>query len=109
MVGRFASLVVMMALGSALFGCSNDDDEREQCERMCDFIAACGEGAYADCTDAGIDNCVENIEDASDGCQTAIEDFTDCWDAHPTCEELAAECQSSLTGFVNECSDEFGA
>jgi hypothetical protein len=104
MVGKYVSMLVLVALGGSLFGCSGAD-EREQCERMCEFLEECSEMA---CPDDGIDNCVENVKNASDDCQSAIEEFTDCWDEHPQCDALTSECLDSALDFATECDGEFG-
>jgi hypothetical protein len=104
MVGKYGSILVLVVLGSSLFGCSGDDF-REQCESMCEFVSACSDMA---CPDNGVDNCVQNLENASDSCQDAVEEFTECWDEHPQCESVSAACLGSTLEFSSECGDDFG-
>jgi len=93
----------MVALLGA--GCSSEDGERDRktCESMCHFLNDCaGEGT--DCSN--LDQCVENLQGASDACQSAAKGFVECFDANPDCN--GTECVEPATTFTDECADDFG-
>jgi len=95
-VGSYGCLVL---LGFLATGCSTSTKDR--CEALCDWLHRCG--GSATCTDAQIDECVDNYEKLDDDCQDAYDDFADCLDDNDECSDAGTECSSEASAVIKHC------
>jgi len=92
---------VLLAAGA--IGCTSTKD---RCKSLCELDKNCVNTAIA-CSDAEIDECVDQYKGFSDDCQDAFDDFTDCSEENDNkCTIITNECPTEAQKFVNECKEE---
>jgi hypothetical protein len=101
MAKALKSVLLVAFVGALLSGCSSDEDEEKMCKALCNFVNECG-GEAEDCSDT--DTCVDNVDDLTSECRSALKEFTDCWDKHPDC--AASDCVDQADRFATVCGDE---
>jgi hypothetical protein len=74
---------------------------------MCESNSRCG-GVLLACNETIKDQCVDQLEDFSSGCQNALGDFYDCVNDLRSCDEerLQRECGSEAGNFAEKCAEE---
>jgi hypothetical protein len=101
MMKRCLSLAVVLAAGCGV-------DVEQVCKDYCDKSDECSEGfVMENC----VDECVEDLEGASNMCQDAMADFTACAVGH-SCEDIAdadsSVCSSEAVRVYGECDGQIG-
>src|SRR5687768_6306338 len=91
---------VRIGLCLSLIGCTSTES---RCETLCKWASQCGD-IPIECTDAQIDECVENQDDKGDGCQDAFDEFADCVDEENlTCSAVEENCLGEAGEYVEQC------
>lgn len=89
-------------------GCGNSAESA--CEAVCEYSNRCFDGASLDCDEdsAEMKDCVRELEEVSDDCQSAVADFYVCVNDTDSCsdEELASECGGELGDVIEDCAGE---
>ncbi len=99
-VGMVSKRWVGLFLGLSLVGCTSTES---RCETLCKWANQCGD-IPIDCTDAEIDECVEEYDDHDDGCQDAFDEFAECVDEENlTCSAVQEHCIGEAGEYVEQC------
>jgi len=93
--------VFFFAVGAA--GCTSTES---RCETLCGWVDNCTEDAVT-CSEADIDECVDDYDTKSDDCQDAFDDFADCVDdADKVCSKVESSCLGEAAEFLEQCNGE---
>jgi hypothetical protein len=99
LLGR-SSLLFCLAF---VVGCDSDHDK---CETVCHWIDECTTLDHS-CSDSDIDECSDDFNDLSDGCEHAFASFIDCLeDYQRACDQTLEHCRGQWDEFTAQCSDE---
>jgi hypothetical protein len=92
---------VGLCLSLGLLGCTSTES---RCETICHFGQKCVTGSTATCSEAEIDECVDDYDDESDGCQDAFDEFADCIEEEETnCSDVENRCVGEATEVLEQC------
>jgi hypothetical protein len=101
LVGMETNWWVRVCLCLSLVGCTSTES---RCETLCKWADQCTE-LSANCSDADIDDCVEDIEDQDSGCQDGFDDFVDCLDDQDlVCSDIEEHCVGEFSEYVEQCT-----
>jgi hypothetical protein len=93
-------LMVLVLLGVGTVGCSGLEGD---CETLCDWGEKCNE---EESDNNCVDECVEDVEDADDACQEAVEELASCVEEDDSCT-TDSSCASEAGKFLEDCADDF--
>lgn len=86
-----------MSLG--LLGCTSTES---RCETICEFSEKCSTDETS--SDCSVNECVDEYEDSSDGCQDAIDEFADCIDDEDqNCSDVQSNCIGEAFEVLEQC------
>jgi hypothetical protein len=90
-----------LCLSLGLLGCTSTSS---RCETLCEWADKCSTDSTATCSESDIDQCVDEYDDESDGCQDAFDEFADCVDDEDSnCSSVQNQCVGEATEFVEQC------
>ena len=91
-----------MSLGA--LGCTSTES---RCETLCEWADKCATGETVSCTDAEIDECVDEYDDEKSACQDAFDELADCIDdEEQVCSDVQEHCVGEATEFLEQCATE---
>ena len=92
-------IVAVFAL--ATIGCTTNED---RCQELCEWADECGT-SDVDCSDQSvIDECVDDIEDAGEDCEDALDEFLSCVDDNNECEAIERSCGGEASEVLEHCA-----
>lgn len=96
---------LVSCLTVALLGCNSTSS---RCETVCQWAQQCAGSLFKlDCSEAGIDRCVEEYDHANEACQEAFDNGTDCIEEQDlSCSGVQNRCVGQLSELVTRCDFE---
>jgi hypothetical protein len=95
-----------LCLSLGFLGCTSTES---RCETLCEFSKKCPTGgASLDCSEAGIDKCVDDYDAQSERCQDALDELADCIDEEDqSCSGVQSQCEGEATEVFAHCRRAF--
>ena len=93
---------LLLCLGVGLLGCTSTES---RCETLCQAGEKCGASALMlDCSESGIDRCVDEYDRENEACQDAFDNAADCIEEQDlSCPGVQNKCIGQLSELASRC------